>query len=119
MPKNKEKWIRGWKVIMRNTRESCTSNHQIVKYNKNTIVRRPKDCGPLAVFKTRKAARDFLLLSFYTFNRPKKHKSRKIVKCIYIKSKHGYLWSWSNSINIQCCNMPSGTDFAEKVKCLE
>ena len=105
------KWKKGWKVIMAATRVSCSNGmYRSVEYKKNKIVGRPKDCGPLAVFNTREAARNFA----------KRHlgypRSRKIVKCLYKKSKHSRLWVGAL---FSLFNLPEGTVLADKVKCLE
>lgn len=110
----KQEWLKGWKVIMRKTRESCTYDHRIVTYKKYGITGRPKHCGPLAVFKTRQAARKFLQTTWghskHSYN------LRRIVKCLYKKAKATYLWT--NYLSYDCY-VPDGTDFAEKVNCLE
>lgn len=124
------KWKKGWKVIrlLRDPasiyylrvkgriRRATYSNRISVTYNerakpvcykKGKIVGRPRNCGPLAVFKTRKQARMFV-----------KHICPgKIVKCLYIESKHKTLWENGNEAHWY--NLPPGTVFAEKVKCLE
>ena len=110
------KWKKGWKVIRidhQQNRVSCVTNGSVVKYLKNKITNRPVTCGPLAVFKTRQAARDFVAKWFW---------SRKIVKCLYTESKDVSLWcpraSWVGGTKNRH-DLPKGTLLAEKVKCLE
>lgn len=115
----KNEWKKGWKVIQTKknkirTRISCTNIAFPVKYLKNKITRRPERCGPLAVFKTRKLAREFSKKGFWT--------NRKIVKCLYVSSEDTQLWrpSWhAPSKYLRSCDLPEGTILADKVKCLE
>jgi hypothetical protein len=117
-------WKKGWKVLGKN-RQSCThpyrSHISFVVYPKGEAAFPRKGCGPLAVFKTRRDARRFKILG------------EKIVKCLYIQSKHALLWEHayteqpSPNTLILCHNLrkvfaqqvPDGTDFAYAVKCLE
>ena len=115
------KWKKGWKVINKETRCSCThiDRTKPVKYKKNTVVGRPLFCGPLAVFKTRKAARNFI------YTNGKFYQTMCVVKCLYIESKHREVWEradrfehvWDSCIHEE--RLPDGTILAEKIKCLE
>ena len=112
------KWKKGWKVINKETRLSCTYEERSnpVHYKKNKTVGKPLFCGPLAVFKTRRAARNFLFT--LTGILP----TMQIVKCVYTESKHCYVWEkdyiamWPLYTYDQ---LPQETVLAEKVKCLE
>lgn len=114
-----KEWKEGWKVIMKGTRTSCAVVQHSVHYPKNEIAGRPKHGGPLAVFKTRQAARNFVY-EFYGVP----NLFRRVVKCLYQESKHTRLWRWMQHAYIESYrqysgNLPKGTAFAEKVKCLE
>jgi hypothetical protein len=102
-------WKKGWKVIHKTTRQSITAMYRIYPrvYPKDVVVGRPKDCGPLAVFRTRQSARTFAKY-FYC----------KIVKCLYLPSKAGALWERPTD-RLMLTALPVGTILAEKVKCLE
>ena len=89
--KDKKKWLKGWKVIMRDSRMSCVahnfssvlaSKRAAVLYKRNKITKNSKNCGPLAVFKTREEARKFIKRCFRELDN-----TRKIVKCLYKKSE--------------------------------
>lgn len=112
----KQEWLKGWKVIMKDNRMSCTNLHSGchgVIYKKDTVTGRPKDCGPLAVFRTRKAARRFIMLRVSFSFLP--NKKKKVVKCLYKRSKHRRMWNGTRISDA----LPLGTVLAEKVKCLE
>lgn len=106
------KWKTGWKVIMWTRRMSCI-HHRAVCYPKNKIAHRPKLCGPLAVFETRKAARYFISQNWSWIN-DRAH-NRKVVKCLYIPSEDSALWDAYD----KRCVVPERTAFADEVKCLE
>lgn len=117
----KNKWKKGWKVINKETRRSCTytDRNKPVHYKKNKVVGRPNFCGPLAVFKTKKEARNFI------YTNGKFFLPMCVVKCLYIESKHREIWERSNRFSsiwdrfIHEERLPEGTILAEKVKCLE
>ena len=60
-------WKKGWKVINKLNRMSCTilMRHHPVLYKKNEITTPESGCGPLAVFRTRELAIDFVYLYNY------------------------------------------------------
>jgi hypothetical protein len=113
----KTKWEKGWKVIKRKTRTSAVvpeGNAYVVNYFENKIVRKPNKCGPLAVFKTRRHARDFVKLGNW--------QERKVVRCLYRPSKYNMLWTpntQSGRLKSFGMDLPRGTAFADEVKCLE
>ena len=118
----KQEWKKGWKVITPH-RESCTWRDRLIQskcyYSINEITKRPKRCGPLAVFRTRQNARDFKktleknIISFRNHN-------FKIVRCVYKGSKDNCLWEWFwHNKNYPLHFLPEGTAFADEIKCLE
>jgi hypothetical protein len=90
----KVKWKRGWKVIRRADRLSCTASHRNhpVKYIKGKEVRPKRKNGPLAVFETREAARRFLNCNAGKVDGLYPYKSWKIVKCHYLTADSWFLW---------------------------
>ena len=117
----KDAWIKGWKVI-RNDRMSCTADIRTlpILYLKNKETSRHNNqqvFGPLAVFKTRKYAREFKDEYGGRFcTQHWKSTYWKVVRCEFKKSKAMALWE--NPCHRQC-RLPKGTVLAEKVKCLE
>lgn len=109
---------KGWKVIRKIDRKSCTAKirYYPVIYKKNKKIKSPVGCGPLAVFKTREAARSFLRANSI-------HATIvggwKIVKCVYIQSLEKYLWEHDRRQTYPKLMRPKGTDFADSVTCLE
>ena len=132
-------WKKGWKVIDKNNRGSCTGSERTNScfYPNNKIITKPHLGGPLAVFTTREAARKFknaAIISHYNsaYYKPRYNPSNwTIKKCIYIESKHKCLWEWKKSLYESMLHnkkkkrrfimheLPAGTAFADKVKCLE
>jgi len=117
----KQEWQKGWKVIRKSDRMSCTASYREnpVKYPKYTKVERPKMCGPLAVFETRKAARKF---KKDATGQRTIGGSWKIVRCIYVKSSDKILWEHDTDSYLPQFEFgfsPSRTDFADSVTCLE
>lgn len=122
----KDNWKKGWKVITKGGRRSCThfgrAEKSICTYLKNKVVHRPFRCGPLAVFKTRECARAFIhgWMSDYT---------TQVVKCLYVESSCESLWERvlylrfgrpAEELNrMGSMSFPDGTILADKVKCLE
>ena len=104
----KKEWKKGWKVIRKYSRKSCSNISSRVVYHKNKITKRPEKCGPLAVFKTREKARVFI-------KNPSIQVRCKIVKCLYTKSIDRCLWNAHSKI----CHLPTGNVLADEVKCLE
>ena len=125
MKNKKQKWLKGWKVITKIKRMSCfyrqyDRKKSHVTYPKDTVVGRPRGCGPLAVFLTKKLARSFL--SDLNISHAKSSGGYEyehiIVSCLYLPSKHNRLWS-SRCSSLYKGYAPKGSEFAEKVKCLE
>lgn len=120
---NKKEWKKGWKVINKD-RLSCTAPYRKhpVKYLKNKETSRPtaekgRAYGPLAVFKTREDARMF---KKRVLNITSENKQWKIVKCKYVESKIPFLFEYFYHWNRRSSwDLPEGTAFADKVKCLE
>ena len=122
-----KKQCKGWKVIRRKDRQSCTGHvrpEASVTYIKNKEVKRREKHGPLAVFETREAARKFIANRIH----PTWHKKYwRIVKCKYTESQDKGLWdqyfnsgsgySIRRETNIGC--LPPRTAFADSVTCLE
>lgn len=115
----KEKWKKGWKVITKEERMSCIAGScncaNRVYYPIDGIAEPAPGNGPLAIFKTRGSARDFLTMFLL---RP----YCKIVECEYIEHT-GEKVLWKLEItgvkDIKDGDFPPGTAFASKVKCLE
>lgn len=116
---NEQKWIKGWKVITPH-RASCSWRTLSVMpkcyYHKNEITKRPEKCGPLTVFRTRQSARNFKKRLETNILSLRRH-NFKIVKCLYQRSKDTHLWSdgWYQNSH----DLPTGTDFADSIICLE
>ena len=106
----KQEWKKGWKVISigdHNKRTSYVEDDFAVSYRKNKIARPLPKCGPLAVFKYKSNAKDFACdLAEHT----------RIVPCLYLKSNDDHLWTPNGHISTF---FPTGTIFADAVKCLE
>ena len=117
----KQEWKKGWKVIRKKDRMSCTADRRKnpVTYLKNEDAKRPEDEGPLAVFKTRDAARYFKRMNTAALFCC--GKDWKIVKCTYIKSTALGLWEWVYGSCYERSKhmLPNHTDFADSVTCLE
>ena len=92
--------------------ESALNIGVIVRYNKKGWTHRPKDCGPLAVFKTVEDARQGFVFSVNDLT---------IFKCEIKKSKDKTLWTlymqWRDTMHPY--DLPEGTMLADKVKLLE
>ena len=85
---------------------SAFANGKSVTYKVGAWINRPKNCGPLAVFKNLKNAKRFM-------ERNDRHfLNRYFYKCKYKKSKDKYLW---NDEGEQLHMVPKGTRFADKV----
>lgn len=82
----------GWKVLKRYGKNycSCISNLRRI-YKVGKIISRRKDCGPLAVFDTRKNAEHFVYRNLCG--------SAYIVECRYSPSLEDYLYYPNNLIS--------------------
>jgi len=103
-------WKKGWKVISKVRQSVSTMVDKGGRYYPvNKVVGSSLNCGPLCVFRCRKLARKFAC------------SGEKIVKCLYLPSKHNRIWYMStrgiHSTLVSDC--PNGTLLADKVKCLE
>ena len=115
----KQEWLKGWKVIKENRTSAVRDLKKLCIYPVGVITKRPFGCGPLAVFTNKEDAEDFRACMSTAYQ------PRKVVKCVYKQSKDKDLWQrhslnefWSkNTLPYQC--LPTGTDVADKVKCLE
>jgi len=126
-----QKWKNGWKVVHMPVKDKYFSVFRRSRYNDEgsqyaareyiigkTCMPRP-DCGPLAIFVSRRTARAFKKERSWQF-----HDGLRIIKCKYIQSKYQKLWRPSKytyhalpDTKKDC--FPEGTDFARKIKCLE
>jgi hypothetical protein len=118
---NIPKWKEGWKVLAvganGDKRMSCTTDDvKPVMYEKNKVVGRRKYCGPLTVFLNKQYAQHFLKTYCGQFRYIANSGVFTIVKCLYIPSKHR--WVWEPLYNPRLI-FPPGTMLAEKIKCLE
>jgi len=103
------KWKEGWKVLRVSNRASIISN-KAVKYLKNRVAKRPKNCGPLALFDTKSSAK--IAFGWHL------HKEIAIlVKCEYLPSRCKTIWVPTHRRELQ--GLPPGTILAEKIRCLE
>ena len=109
-------WLYGYKLITKDKRGSIYITFYEMGHTecpKNKVVHRPDNCGPLAVFKTLKSAQ--LFKGNYC-------KHLIIVPCKYKKSKDTEFWQYEKHAPQGMNNFdsyPEGTDFADKVICLE
>ena len=122
---------KGWKVIRKEDRKSCTARSRkvAVTYIKNKEVKRPEKEGPLAVFETREAAREFMRI--YTHGGIQMKSFCKIVKCLYEEASELFLWEQSINVHnfdsyaLQLADrnekhiLPPRTALADSVTCLE
>jgi hypothetical protein len=103
------KWKEGWKVIYAENRTSIVSR-RMVKYPKNRVAKRPKNCGPLTLFDTEKHARE--AFSYQLTNR----EWALCVRCEYLPSRCKTIWHQLGRSSIK---LPRGTILAEQIRCLE
>ena len=103
----------GYKVLTHN-RISCASAFAIVSYRKMRRTLPKNDCGPLAVFKDRESAQNFIINELTPYS----IKNYLIVKCKYKKSTQRALWRWGGTKIHPHFHIP-GTDYADWVTCLE
>ncbi len=114
------KWLDGWKVVkVRGGRFfSCFAGVDLghnggkqTAYPKRGVAVAPARCGPLAVFKTRAAARWFLWKDGGWTG------DRRIIKCRYVPSKKRRLYTarydWGGRPLARC---PHGTAFATRAR---
>ena len=91
---------------------SCFEDGNVVGYKRNKWTRRPKRCGPLAVFATLPEAIDFIGNTL---------SSGKIYfRCKYKESKEKLLYTKIRNMTVEECHYaPENTIFADKVKILD
>ena len=99
------KWEDGWKVVHKDDKSgkmysAIASN--LVEYRFNEITRPRKGCGPLAVYKTRRQARQFIF-------------GNMVVRCQYIPSKHTCIWNRRPG-HRELSTLPDGTVLADAVR---
>ena len=87
---------------------SWSAHSKKITYSYDEWVKRPKGCGPLAVFTTWELAHSFVAMNGSSYS------DSAIVRCEYVPSKRKTLWrddghKFKNSL-------PWGTALAEKVK---
>lgn len=102
---------KGYKVVScfsDNIKKSWTTNGNVIFYKFEKWVDRPDECGPLAVFKYKKDAIDFVLRYSFEFD-----VDDFIVKCDYIRSTDTILW---NDRKYTKKDLPVGTVLADRVK---
>jgi hypothetical protein len=115
-----EEKMKGWKVIGRENRTSYLWGLGEAKrlYPIGMKITPAENSGPLAVFRTRKAARTFLAR-----DTTPECRYGKIVRCEYARSEERELWHptlYGNTLHkTGQRHLPSGTVFASSVTCLE
>ena len=110
----KEKWQTGFKLVrkcrdeLQSWNASSICYDQCLYYSHHFITKPMANCGPLALFKTLTAARNFASLHWnYTTTY-----KWLIYKCRYVKSGEKYLYTTTKELKI----LPTGTILAKKVK---
>jgi hypothetical protein len=82
-----KKLKKGWKVLTNKNYSAVQDyNRGGLRYKEGEFVVPRKNCGPLTVFKTKKAA-EFFRTGMYNFN-----SKYRIKPCIYIQSKKRDVW---------------------------
>jgi len=98
----------GWKVVDKSRRSSVVFDGYAARhYPKRRKVTPANNCGPLCVFKIKKAALRF------TGN----NNISRVKKCLYIPSKSKRIWDDIDSLCLE--TLPSHTALADSVTCLE
>ena len=93
---------------------SAFADGRIVDYKIGKWTKRPKDCGPLAVFDNLESAEEFSNLSFLDVN------NRAFFSCKYKPSKEITLYKKYKGGKItERFVLPNGTILADKVKILK
>lgn len=85
---------------------SCFNDGKVVEYKLNKWTKRPKKCGPLAVFDSIESARFFI---------NPKGENKLFFRCKYKESGENVLYKPYKTCNYA----PDDTIFADKVKILE
>ncbi len=97
----------GWKVVGPYRKSSVMFGYYGARsYPKRRKIIPTHTCGPLCVFKTRKAALKFVGGDI-----------SKVLKCLYVPSKTKKVWDNSHSLRLD--ELPSHTALADSVTCLE
>lgn len=92
---------------------SAFNDGYVVAYERGKWTKRPKGCGPLAVFDTMESAEDFVIGECMSHD-------RKFLCCKYKPSKEEFLYKIYRDGSVQqSFHTPTGTMFADKVKILE
>ena len=114
----KIEWKHGWKVVRKTSLDWCSATtlgntHQ---YSTKYVTNHKRNCGPLAVFNSREAAR-----KFNVDNRQLEYLT--VFKCVYTKSKMPQLWFTSYAIcrhRVTCEDgLPNGTRLANSIRLVE
>ena len=105
---------KGYKILRRD-RTSLITRIGSVRYGMDIETKPRKGFGPLAIFRNKTTARNFLKeLSEMA------QVDSIIVKCDYIESRHDYLWLlFCGEKNLLGPDLPPGTILADSVTCLE
>lgn len=112
----KQKALYGWKVCDENNRSLVVSLRDGgVKYLIGKYVSPQPKHGPLAVFTTRKLAREFEKGISTINGQINRLWGGNIYKCKYFKSGYKSLWNKHDKL----LDLPTGTDFASKVMLLK
>jgi len=104
------KWEKGWKVVRRNKERqmrSATVWGRVLRYYYNRTTKPKFGCGPLAMFRTRKAAREW----------SKNNRWLIVRKCIYLPSKDTKLWTVGREYHLNYC--PEGTVLADAIRLIK
>jgi hypothetical protein len=118
----KDKWILGWKVVKKQEENnsvftSSTTQGYVCFYSYTKITEKPKNCGPLAVFKSFYDAENFLKYIYIYLD--KNLSIFEILPCIYIESKEDCVYSMNlktkTTQKFLKQNLPYGTVLADKV----
>lgn len=108
----KEKWENGWKVVRKGPGgrlKSAMMKKAYCNYKIGAVTERPDEGGPLAVFKDKRRARNFIEL--YS------HLPLYLYPCKYIRSRSHSFW-WPKHRRMEEAECPAGTNFADGVKIL-
>ena len=116
----------GWKVVNRERKSAiCMYTEGAVDYPANEIVTPREGCGPLGVFVTEEQAALFAWEGMSLKDREKCNPFQ-VIPCTYTRSLHRRFWyittdgkQWPGADEEEEDWLPSGTDFADTVTCLE
>jgi len=121
----KDVWKKGYRVVSvtyDGEYVSCTRGGRRITYPPCSTAKRPLLCGPLSVFTSVQAAREFAkeLDFFRWFLLPlcpivMTPSRLVVVRCKYLQSKDSALWCWKDGRRVTTTDVPLGTDFADRV----